>query len=205
MTRRYAVTFRRMDGRDYQAWEDNLGNHGTFPSHWPDGAPGIITFTGTKISLDFPGAGTISGYVDTLYDAFDIDNAIHADGTPAYLDRIDFVKIHTGEHVYTELFGEKSTEPGTISAMSSWADSFASTAAVTGGYQYRFVNKSGYDLTISFKDITEKCTVPAAAALNETIVTVTLPESEHYYRYSGGNVTCAVSGNTLTFTENSEF
>ena len=41
---------------------------------------------------------------------FEIDNAVKADGTPAGLRHIDFVKIQTGVHFTTESIGELSTE-----------------------------------------------------------------------------------------------
>jgi hypothetical protein len=71
-------------------------------------------------------------------------------------------------------------------------------AAVSGGYEYRFVNNSGYEITIYLdKGTKDPYVVPAG----ET-ATVTLTVSTHNtvsYNYVGGNVSCAQSGNTLTF------
>ena len=41
---------------------------------------------------------------------FDIDNAVNADGTPANLQYIDFVKVQTAINHATALLGEVSTE-----------------------------------------------------------------------------------------------
>jgi hypothetical protein len=201
VTRRYAVTYYKNG-----SWEDNLGNTGTlgglqaYPSSWPE----KITVVGTRLDI---GSGTIinelQGYVDVLDTGFDISDAIQVDGTPVYLDHIDFVRVQTGEFSYAGAFGEKSTEiprsenSGLFSGGGVASPSLTGTSNGSGGYAYKFVNNSGYDLTVSFEGITDSLSVPA----DET-VTYTSTESKLYYDYVGGNVKGAASGNTLTFSNN---
>jgi hypothetical protein len=188
--RRYAVTFYKN-----HAWEDNLGNHGSCDSFYNPAWPDQITFVGTRIDLDPNIAISLKGYVDTMYGYYDIDTAIQADGTPANLDHIDFVKVQTGEFSLTQLFGEKSTEIGG-NPSGVWNKFIPGKSVAGGRYEYCFVNHSGYDLTITIRlngVESEDYTVAAGESL-----TITRSQDTTYYNYVGGNVTCDVSGNTLT-------
>lgn len=55
------------------------------------------------------------GYVDNINSrtGFYIEDAIQQDGSPANLEYIDFVKVHTGQQVKFAAIGEISTEPST--------------------------------------------------------------------------------------------
>jgi hypothetical protein len=193
VTRRYAVTYYKSGG-----WEDNLGNYGalgpgqTYPASWPD----KITLVGTLLDRSVPGAqraDLLEGYVDTHTSTFDISRAIQVDGSPVTLDRIDFVRVQTGENRYTSM-GEISTEYTEISKL--WAEGRSLNGVSTGsGYTYQFINNSGYALTLSFKDVSGTTEL----AIGET-KTNTRPESKVYFNFIGGNVGYSVSGNTVTFT-----
>jgi hypothetical protein len=62
------------------------------------------------------------GYVDSLgstlpahhpdwaWDYFYVSDAVRADGSPANLGAVHFIKVHTGRFKYGGLFGEISTE-----------------------------------------------------------------------------------------------
>ena len=56
------------------------------------------------------GTGSNADGTGARVNNFEIDNAVKADGTPAGLRHIDFVKIQTGVHFTTESIGELSTE-----------------------------------------------------------------------------------------------
>jgi hypothetical protein len=105
--RRYAVTYYRN-----RIWENNLGNTGTlgplqkYRSDWPDEMTWLdYNYHTTTI----PGY-LFRGYVDTQDVLFDISAAVQADGIQVSLDKIDFVIIQCGIHVYSDIFGEISTE-----------------------------------------------------------------------------------------------
>ncbi|MDR2444654.1 MAG: bacterial Ig-like domain-containing protein [Spirochaetaceae bacterium] len=194
VTRRYAVTYYKN-----HAWEDNLGRWGHTLAAWPDNnSLDEMTFVGTAIDWHLLRdiSGQPDGYADTMYPRCEIDNAVQVDGSPVYppLKHIDFVKQHTGVFAYTGSFGEVSTETSAASSYHTWTNKITG-AAVSGGYQYRFVNNSGYDITVTLKDSAEEIPVPDGKD-----VTVTLSVSSTYYRYIGGNVDCALDGNKLTFT-----
>jgi hypothetical protein len=191
--RRYAVTYYKGG-----AWQDSRGRYGTFAVGYPDDAPDEMTLPGTLIEYYggvFPKAGLMSGYADTIYPVCDISNAVYIDGTPVDppLDHIDFVRQHTGSFARTKAFGEISTETGPATSM--WG-SAASITGVSGGggYQYHFINNSGYDVIVYLKDHPNTVSVPAGGN-----ITVTLSVSSTLYKTSGGNVTTTLSGNTLTF------
>jgi hypothetical protein len=195
ITRRYAVAY-----HTDRSWEDNLGNTGTLGSLQPTpSAP--ITLAGTLINrLGSLSGDWLQGYVDTGDILFDISDAVQVDGTPVYLDHIDFVRVQTGEHIYDNVFGEISTEInmngggfGTV-----WAEtrSLNGVANGKGTYAYQVVNNSGYDLTVSFKDVTETLSVPRGTTLPYTSA-----ESKLYFNYVGGNVKHSISGATLTITD----
>jgi hypothetical protein len=112
-------------------WLDNYGNSGsvdynsyhTQNYYFPMFIPGnSYTLTGTCLKATFlTGAIDYSpgypwGYVDNYGDGskldFWIEDAIQADGTPANLKYIDFVKVHTCIIGKGVAVGEVSTESG---------------------------------------------------------------------------------------------
>ncbi|MDD5861325.1 MAG: hypothetical protein PUD15_02040 [Prevotella sp.] len=118
----------------YVHWTDNQGGKGyvyknTFhhQSYWPQWLPDstTLTFEGTKLAdnyIDESGKGTYYvqysytyGYADNAPNAdslsyINIDWAVDADGNPANLDGINFVKVYTGVNQYCGWLGETSTE-----------------------------------------------------------------------------------------------
>jgi hypothetical protein len=197
VTRRYAKTYYRSG-----VWEDNLGVTGSFsPQHYDPSWPNQLTLVGTRLDRSNSSVhpDDIKGYVDTLDTMFDIGDAVQADGTPVHLSGIDFIRVQTGEHYVAGAFGEISTEiPGGPPAGGSLWSETRTLAGVRSGsnYAYSFVNNSGYDIIVSFKDVSGTLSVPK----NQT-VPYTRQESKLYYNFSGGNVNAARSGNTLTFTD----
>jgi hypothetical protein len=201
LMRRYAVTY-----HPNGSWQDNLGNAGTVKggaTWWPRGAPSNapITYTGTRI-LGWPDPAQVKGYVDTQTSNFRISDAIQADGSPVHLEYIDFVMVKTGEHLYTDLYGEKSTE---VTSGIEWYNPYDDTRRLAGvqsgnNYAYKLVNNSGYALTVSLISVASLSftdyTLAPGATENLTLVST----AAVYFDYSGGNVTPAVSGNTVTFT-----
>jgi hypothetical protein len=199
--RRYAVTYYRSG-----AWEDNLGNTGTcgplqkYPSSWPDS----VTLAGTMLDRSNSSVmgWDLKGYVDTTDEFYDIDDAVQADGSPVSppLDCTDFIRIQTGEHVYSGALGEISTEiaGGSQGIGSVWnEDRTLNGVSGEGGYAYNLVNNSGYDITVFFRDVAGTLSVPRGQT-----VPYASAESKLYYDYSGGNVHVSRSGgNTLTFTD----
>ncbi|MCC8034581.1 MAG: hypothetical protein LIO77_01445 [Rikenellaceae bacterium] len=118
---RYAVTYFRPGSQIL--YMDSKGETGTMPGtidrflNFIDGDR--LTFVGTRLPSKFEiinGThyhGSFDwGYVDNLNDreGFYIEDAIQADGSPANLEYIDFIKVQTGQLVYSSLLGEVSTE-----------------------------------------------------------------------------------------------
>jgi hypothetical protein len=71
-------------------------NSGTFTltdeNRYPNSVKGgSITFTGTLLST----TEAVAGYVDTATSLFSMSDAVQLDGTPADLQYIDFVNVHT--------------------------------------------------------------------------------------------------------------
>jgi hypothetical protein len=197
LTRRYAVVY-----YPNNTWEDSLGNYGALGPLQATQTPSSPTITLAGTMLNRVNSGVmgwdLTGYVDTADELYDISDAVQADGTPVYLDHIDFVRVQTGEHHYTGLFGEISTEitGGSSGIGPVWSEIRTLTGTSGGGgYAYSFVNNSGYDLSVWFRDIAGTLSVPAG----QTVPYIS-PESKLYYNYSGGNVNASPSGNTLTFT-----
>lgn len=129
---RYAITYFKptAPGSDV-VWIDNNGKTGsvdyngyhTQPYYFPMFiAESSYTLTGTCLASTFE-TGTIEtnagypwGYVDNYGDGsklhFWIEDAIQADGSPANLQHIDFVKVHTAMVAKGSAVGEVSTEAG---------------------------------------------------------------------------------------------
>lgn len=116
----------------YIRWTDNLGGEGFIPKntfHKQSYYPQWITAESYKLSgtllpknavyNENTGQWTLPafayGYADNQPIAndnakIDISWAVKADGTPANLESIDFIRIHTGENQVCGLLGETSTE-----------------------------------------------------------------------------------------------
>lgn len=123
-----------LDDIYYIRWEDNAGETGYLAKnifHNQDYYPKWInsdslTFTGSLLpqnAEDISGYGAYYvlysypwGYVDnhpneyTDLNSFDISWAVDADGNPANLPGIDFVRVYTGVNQYCGWLGETSTE-----------------------------------------------------------------------------------------------
>jgi len=130
---RYAITYYKPSapGQDV-LWVDNLGGKGSVdynqyhsqPYYFPmfiNADSYTLVGTGLKSTMMIgdleTSAGYAWGYVDNVGDGttpttFSIENAIRADGTPANLKYIDFVKVHTGMTGKGAAVGEISTETG---------------------------------------------------------------------------------------------
>lgn len=129
---RYAITYYKPNAAKSDVlWTDNLGRTGSvdyngyhsqayyFPMFV---AEDYYTLSGTCLASTFA-AGQIEtsvgypwGYVDNFGDGskinFWIEDAMQADGSPANLKYIDFVKVHTGMTGKGAAVGEISTESG---------------------------------------------------------------------------------------------
>lgn len=133
---RYAMTYYKptTTGADV-LWTDNIGRSNTVDYNGYHSQPyyfpmfiqeSYYTVVGTCLESGIFNSGGIVyaadlpwGYVDNYNtdptrprDEFWIEDAIKADGTPANLRHIDFVKVHTGMAGKGEAVGEISTEPG---------------------------------------------------------------------------------------------
>jgi hypothetical protein len=188
LTRRYAVTY-----YDNHAWEDSFGDYGTYSSGSYPVKVSPITFVGTKVKML---SINIKGYADSLFPYCDISDAVQADGTTLDppLTHIDFAKTHTGEHMYTQLFGERSTEGAVSGSLHNNAQKLSGTSVGGGLYEYRFVNNSSYDITVTLG--LETVEVPRTQTVTKQLSTSTVT-----FLYVGGNVTHTISGNTLAFTD----
>lgn len=118
---------------EYIRWEDNQGESGyrsMNPTHLQSYYPqwikeDRISFSGTRLpqnGIDLSGVGNnfalykfAYGYADNEPNtndrsAIDIDWAVDADGQPANLSGVDFIRIHTGVNQENGRLGECSTE-----------------------------------------------------------------------------------------------
>jgi hypothetical protein len=138
ITRRYALTYFKTD--DYGSineygqkirevyWVDSRGRAGMIPGGFP-GNPTWMSSTGWGVVGDwvtytctlFRDDGVIfaedynmtelEGYVDCTADVtFPVGRAVRADGTPANLSAVKFLKVQTGMFRYGGIFGDVSTE-----------------------------------------------------------------------------------------------
>jgi hypothetical protein len=94
------------------------------------------------------------------------------------------------------IFGEISTETGVPFDLSIPNPALLIQGADLGGgqYSYRFVNTSGYALTITIEGQTFG--LPSGGAEK----TVTLDKAEVYFDYYGGNVTFTRAPGVVTFS-----
>ena len=112
---------------EYIRWEDNQGESGYhLQSYYPQWIKeDRISFSGTRLpqnGIDLSGVGNnfalykfAYGYADNEPNtndrsAIDIDWAVDADGQPANLSGVDFIRIHTGVNQENGWLGECSTE-----------------------------------------------------------------------------------------------
>jgi hypothetical protein len=121
VTRPYALTYIFVREGFYIhrfAWVDCKGRSGMINGNQSSTAPG--TYTGTLLNDNGKIAGSTIGpggwgYVDSWnshadWDYFYPSNAVKADGSPANLGAVRFIKVHTGLFMYGDVFGENSTE-----------------------------------------------------------------------------------------------
>jgi hypothetical protein len=135
ITRRYALTYFNVAEEsvinEYGQlirevhWADSKGRAGMIPGGFPNrwGVTGDkVTYTCTLLRddgnifySDYTLAG-LAGYVDTVGDStfprnqFPVSRAVRADGTPANLSSVKFLKVQTGLFQYGGSFGDVSTE-----------------------------------------------------------------------------------------------
>lgn len=105
----------------YVPWKDNQGNTGYLPknnyhsqSYYPCWYSDSITFSGTMIPESVL-SQVSTGYCDVLPNndpqaGCNIEDAVDAEGNPANLQKIRFVKVYTGIYKVQDPFGETSTE-----------------------------------------------------------------------------------------------
>jgi hypothetical protein len=112
-------------------WADSRGRSGKMGGGWssPWGVTGDwVTFTGTLlrdtgniVTGDYSAFNEMGGYVDCwaygerwstkdTYARFHVEDAMRADGTPAHLQNIRFIKVQTAILFYGGIFGDVSTE-----------------------------------------------------------------------------------------------
>ena len=191
-TKKFAVTWLCPPGGGGLAnagmWLDSTGGIGTYPTGCPS-LSGLeyFTMTGTLVPRSAVSSSGSWGYVDIVGSGrFKISDAVQADGSPANLDYIDFVKVQCAAHEMAGIFGEVSSETGTAFDLSiPNPDMRVRGALVSGGpnhgrYSFNFnADGSGYTLTITVGGET-------FSAGNHTVY---LDEEYVYIDYSGGNVT----------------
>ncbi|MDR2374879.1 MAG: hypothetical protein LBD96_00405, partial [Treponema sp.] len=195
---RYAVTYLRPTGTNTGGtWMDNLGNAGVYFKHFPPQFSGDLTFAGTKLDIDY--RVDHPGYVDTVStSAFDISNAMQADGSPADLMYIDFVRVQCALLAEAGAFGEISTELVNAPSDLNMPDPGSLLAGVESGdgnYTYTAINNSGYSLSVSIGGQTKTLAPGGSSAV------FALETSTAYVDFSGGNVTFTAAGGTVTFTD----
>jgi hypothetical protein len=116
---RYSITYFKPDPSG-GVWVDNIGNTGTFTNGYPYSVKGDhVTFSGTRLApqINVDGLETSTGfdwgYVDNTGPSyFRVSDAVQVDGSPANLQYIDFVKVHTAINATSSCCGEISTETG---------------------------------------------------------------------------------------------
>ncbi|MDR1586274.1 MAG: hypothetical protein LBS57_02325 [Treponema sp.] len=192
---RYAVSYLQPAGTNTGGtWIDNLGNTGVYFKHFPPQFSGDLTFVGTKLDIGY----TVDhhGYVDTVStNKFEINDAMQADGSSAALRYVDFVKIQCALLVEAGIFGEISTETGVPFDLSIPNPELLIQGTLVGGgqYNYRFVNNSGYDLTLAIEG-------QSYEVLRNAERTITLDKAQVYFDYYGGNVTFTKAPGLVTFS-----
>jgi hypothetical protein len=150
ITRRYGIKWFRFGDEAEEnehgqiirtnCWVDSKGRAGVMGGGWPKdwGVSGDwVVYTGTVLrdgqesavitGIQFPSG--LAGYADCFNNGnqryeFSKDVAIRADGSPANLDRIHFVKVQTAEFVYGSAVGETSTEIVTATGLGDQSGGF---------------------------------------------------------------------------------
>jgi hypothetical protein len=195
---RYAVTWFRpyiKDGVSYASWVDNRGKSGAhYSANFPLSVKGAsVTFVLSHLEylLDYA-----AGYVDIYKcDTFNIADAVQADGTPADLAYIDFVKVQSacfepwrGKDLSTELAAPEDASMPADTALRG-------TALGAGMYRYRFSNESGSALTVTVQDYG-----PVTLGAGESRV-LDLAFQRRFWKLSAGGQQAEAGPGTLTFTD----
>jgi hypothetical protein len=131
ITRRYAVTYFKTDGKSMTNeygqlirgvyWVDSKGRTGMIPGGFPDKYWGVegnrVTYTTTLLRDDGDifcngyNMRDLDRYVDcSSDDQFPTSRAVKADGTPVNLSAVKFLKVQTSMFRYGDIFGDVSTE-----------------------------------------------------------------------------------------------
>jgi hypothetical protein len=141
---RYAITFFKpqLTNTTSIPWRDNEGSSGLWSGRYPYSVKGAsLTFVLSRIQ-----SLVGSGYVDSAISVFSIADAVQADGTPADLAFIDFVKVQSA--VYAQ-----STEMNAPEDTSMPSKGIVIGAALGGGLcRYTFVNRSSQTVTFTVQD-----------------------------------------------------
>jgi hypothetical protein len=137
ITRRYAVTYVKGDGTPAQHWRvssnagvyvdprvaywiDSKGRTGMVPGGFPNawGVTGdwatytctLLRDNGQIATGEYGGLSAMYGYADASNSVFHVKDAMRADGVPANLSAVKFIKVQTGVFRYGGIFGDVSTE-----------------------------------------------------------------------------------------------
>jgi hypothetical protein len=180
---RYAIKYYRPASADRPLYADNTGQNATakkrFFPYWIDCE--YVIYHGTKTTVP----GSSWGYVDTLArPAFEISNAVQADGSPVNLAYIDFVKIQA-------LSGAEFHTPEDMNLPNP---EYLVEGLPTGDgkYTYEFIGGGGYPVIIAIGG--QEYPLP---------VTVTLTESPVYFEIiNAGNCYFVKEQGKVTFHMN---
>ena len=139
-----------------------------------------------------------SGYVDIhRCDTFNIADAVQADGTPANLSYIDFVKVQSA--CFEPVRGEDpdlSTELAAPEDASLPADTSVTGAPLGAGiYRYRIVNESRSTLTVTVQDHG-----PVSLGAGESRV-LDLAFQRRFWKLTEGSQQAETEPGILTFTD----
>lgn len=171
---------------EYIRWTDNLGGEGFIPKNTYHNQPYYpqwitdesYTLRGTLLPKNaFYDEGSemwklpafAYGYADNQKNddenaKIDISWAVKADGTPANLSHIDFIRIHNGENQVCGLLGETSTEIGGAEDLHPEASAVDETEAVSfvlNPFSDEIVLMAAHPCSASVYDLCGKCRLNA--------------------------------------------
>lgn len=205
---RYAIMWHAPGEDNYCTWRDSDGKQGTFTvgtgmaqTRYPVvGTSEWLLIAGSRLDRSkMPDVNSITGYVDVpQIEHFRIKDAIQADGSPANLAYIDFVKIQCGPFETSGTLGEVSTETG-FPVDLAMPGALPSVQGVWSGgqYNYIFVNpNTGYNLFISFDGGPFE---ELAGFSTSTTKSYTSVKSSVTFDYYGGNLGYTITNGTVTF------
>lgn len=219
--RNYTITYYRPAKDDDEAsaeiteyirWEDNQGGSGYIPKNtfhkqsyfplWTDAES--LSFTGTLLpdnAENRDGIWILGSYgwgyadnkpnKDTEGNSFKMEWARNADGSPANLTTVDFVKIHTGINKINGVIGENSTEITGIRPIRENA-----TASVSSP------NDIGYFINQNTNTIIFGQRMPQVAVVNitgQTIAAYTDTDTIDFGALSQGIYICVTPEHTFKF------